>query len=178
MARKIYNCVPTTRSLGTDKISVSGQGIGIANYATFPVLYGTGARQLGLKPAVAFSVDVRSGGTPLTTQFVDLSENNPTSWSWTFQGGSPATSNQQHPKVTYNVPGSYPVKLIATNSYGSHEIVKQEYVTVGTTGIRSTVQEIVSIFPNPTTDYVWVQGAGCEIIGYYGESYSGFVFRR
>jgi len=160
-----YNMVPFAgyATLGADKISVSGQGVGIANYATFPVFYGTGTRQLGLKPAAAFSADVRSGGAPITAQFIDLSENSPTSWSWTFQGGSPATSTQQHPKVTYNAPGTYPVKLIASNSYGSDEMVKQGYITVGTTGMEAAAQGRITIFPNPTTDYIWVQGAGCKM---------------
>jgi len=147
-------------ALGADKISISGQGQGIANQATFPIFYGTGTRQLGLKPAAAFSADVRSGNSPLAVQFVDLSENAPVSWKWTFQGGNPASSTLQNPKVTYNVSGTYPVSLIATNSYGSDEVVKQAYVTVGVTGIENAEQEAITVFPNPAADYVWVRGAG------------------
>ena len=154
-------------ALGADKISVSGQGTRIANYATFPIFYGTGTRQLGLKPAAAFSADVRSGGNPLTVQFVDLSENNPTSWSWTFQGGFPATSNQQHPKITYDVPGTYPVKLIVTNSYGNNEIEKKGYIAVekNATGIEIIAPKTLTISPNPAADYIQVKGAGSAIQG-------------
>jgi PKD repeat protein len=155
-----YNNVPFAGyvALGADKISISGQGYQIANYATFPIFYGNGARQLGLKPAAAFSADVRAGGAPLTAQFVDLSENNPTSWSWTFQGGTPATSTLQHPKVTYNSYGTYPVKLIATNSYGSGEVVKQSYITVGSTGIETQETVTATVYPNPTSGKVSVSG--------------------
>lgn len=155
-----FNNAPFTGyvALGADKISITGQGIPIATYATFPVFYGTGARPLGQKPATAFSVDVRAGGAPLIAQFVDLSENAPTSWSWTFAGGVPATSTAQHPKVTYNLPGTYPVKLTATNSYGSHEVVKQGYITIGTTGMDETAAMTVSVFPNPASTSVTVSG--------------------
>ncbi|MBQ3991265.1 MAG: PKD domain-containing protein, partial [Bacteroidales bacterium] len=37
--------------------------------------------------------------------FTDLSTNMPTSWSWTFEGGTPATSTEQNPTVTYNEAG-------------------------------------------------------------------------
>jgi PKD repeat protein len=139
-------------ALGVDKISVSGQGNMIANYSTFPIFYGTGTRQLGIKPTAAFSVDVREGGIPLMAQFVDLSENSPTSWDWTFQGGTPSTSSTQHPKVTYSIPGTYSVKLVATNAYGSHEMVKQAYISVGTTGIDLMSQQPLQVYCNPAGD--------------------------
>jgi PKD repeat protein len=62
--------------------------------------------------------------------FTDLSANNPTSWSWTFTGGTPATSNERNPVVTYNTPGNYTVSLTATNSAGSSTNTKTNYITV------------------------------------------------
>ena len=152
--------------LGNDKISVNlGTEQIIASGAAFPVYFGTGTRQLGTKPVASFTADTRSGGRPLNIQFVDMSEGNPISWSWTFQGGTPATSTQQHPKVTYNTAGTYPVKLVATNSYGSHEIVKQGYVTVGgggteTTGTETADAVTITGYPNPATNDIWLYGAG------------------
>ena len=152
-------------TLQADKISTpeSLQTVWIADNTAFPVFYGTGARQLGVEPAAAFSADVRSGGAPLSVQFIDMSENKPTAWNWTFEGGTPATSNAQNPKVNYNATGTYPVKLVATNSYGSNETVKQGYITVGTTGIETAGQKTLTVFPNPATDYVWVRGAECPV---------------
>lgn len=50
-----------------------------------------------------------------------------TNWNWTFPGGTPATSNLQHPVVTYNTPGEYNVTLhvgsalgISTNTWTNH----------------------------------------------------------
>src|SRR5690606_15709173 len=49
----------------------------------------------------------------------------PTSWSWTFPGGSPATSTAQNPTgICYATAGSYDVKLVATNASGSDSLTK------------------------------------------------------
>ena len=42
-----------------------------------------------------------------------------TSWSWSFPGGSPATSTNQNPTVTYAAPGWYDVTLTVSNAIGS-----------------------------------------------------------
>ena len=55
-------------------------------------------------------------------QFIDLSLNNPTSWSWNFSDGF--TSTEQHPLHTFTTAGSYTVSLEAFNLYGSNIIVK------------------------------------------------------
>ncbi len=65
-------------------------------------------------------------------QFTDLSSNNPTSWSWTFTGGTPPTSTLQNPLVTYNTAGNYSVSLIATNSSGSDNETRNGYIVVNT----------------------------------------------
>ena len=81
-------------------------------------------------PVAAFS------GTPTTicqgssVTYTDLSTNSPTSWAWTFAGGTPATSTAQNPTVAYNTAGTYNVTLIATNANGSDTITSTNYVTV------------------------------------------------
>ena len=146
-------------NLGDDKISVTGDEVVFVTGGAYPVYYGTGSRQLGAKPVASFTADKRSGGSPLDVQFVDMSNGKPTSWRWTFQGGSPSSSTQQHPKVTYNTTGIFPVTLVVTNSYGSDEVVRQDYITVGATGSETIAQETVTIYPNPSSDYVWIYSA-------------------
>ncbi|WP_228236411.1 LamG-like jellyroll fold domain-containing protein [Allomuricauda sp. M10] len=65
-----------------------------------------------------------------SVSFSDSSSGNPTSWTWTFNGGIPSTSNQQNPVVTYNNAGTYSVKLVASNIETSDEIVKEGIITV------------------------------------------------
>ncbi len=63
--------------------------------------------------------------------FTDLSTNSPTSWQWTFVGGTPGTSTSQNPSgIFYNTAGVYNVTLIATNANGNDTLVKTGYITV------------------------------------------------
>ncbi len=74
-------------------------------------------------------------GTPTTicagstVTFTNLSTG-AASYSWTFTGGSPATSTATNPTVTYNTPGSYNVTLVATNAFGSDTETKTNYILV------------------------------------------------
>lgn len=72
--------------------------------------------------------------------FQDKSTNTPTAWEWTFQGGTPATSTQQNPSVTYNQAGKFDVTLKVTNAAGSQTITKQKFITVN--------------MPQPVADFV------------------------
>ncbi len=74
---------------------------------------------------------VVAGGT---VNFSDLSTNNPTSWQWTFNGGTPSTSTDQGPNIVYNTPGTYTVSLKATNSSGNDTKTKTDYITVVAAG--------------------------------------------
>ena len=51
-------------------------------------------------------------------QFYDQSANNPVSWSWSFPGGTPSTSTQQNPFVTYAAPGKYTACLSIVDGSG------------------------------------------------------------
>lgn len=73
-------------------------------------------------PVASFSVSnngVVCAGSSLS--FTDQSTNTPTQWSWTFPGGTPATSTVQNPSnITFNTPGNQTVTLTATNSAGTN----------------------------------------------------------
>lgn len=66
--------------------------------------------------------------------FSDLSEGVPTSWQWTFEGGTPNSSTEQNPEnIVYNNLGKYTVTLISTNDFGVNTMAKTDYITVGMT---------------------------------------------
>lgn len=66
--------------------------------------------------------------------FTDASTNAPTSWTWTFTGGTPGTSTDKNPmNICYSTAGSYDVKLVATNGGGSDSITMSNYIVVGAT---------------------------------------------
>ncbi len=61
--------------------------------------------------------------TPLTdiypgtfVQFTDQSSGGPDSWTWSFQGGSPASSSTKNPVVTFSTQGEKEVTLSASSS--------------------------------------------------------------
>jgi lysyl endopeptidase len=81
-------------------------------------------------PAADFSASPTTVEVGSSVQFTDLSTNTPTSWSWTFEGGTPSTSTAQNPTVTYNTIGTYNVSLTASNAAGSDTETKTDYITV------------------------------------------------
>jgi len=71
-----------------------------------------------------------------SVRFNDLSGNFPTRWEWTFEGGTPATSIEQNPVVTYDKAGRYRVTLRVTNSIGtSQPLVREQYIEVLNSGL-------------------------------------------
>ncbi len=79
-------------------------------------------------PIAGFSADPTSGGAPLQVQFTDLSSFAPTSWSWDFGDGN--TSTEQNPTHTYASVDTYDVSLTVTNTYGSDDEIKPNYIVV------------------------------------------------
>lgn len=63
-------------------------------------------------------------------QFIDQSTGNPTGWYWEFPGGTPDTSRDQNPVITYNTPGKYDVSLTVTRGTGSNTTVKEEFMSI------------------------------------------------
>jgi hypothetical protein len=62
--------------------------------------------------------------------FTDLSFGNPTTWNWTFAGGTPSTSNLQNPTVSYSATGIYNVTLTVSNGNGTNSTTKVSYINV------------------------------------------------
>jgi len=81
-------------------------------------------------PVADFSADNTTITEGDSVNFTDLSTNNPDTWAWTFAGGTPGTSTQQNPTVTYYTAGTYTVTLTASNSCGSDTETKVGYITV------------------------------------------------
>jgi len=65
-----------------------------------------------------------------TVNFTDVSLGNPTAWTWSFPGATPASSTMQNPTVAYATDGTYPVTLIATNANGADTSMVMSYITV------------------------------------------------
>jgi PKD repeat protein len=96
-------------------------------------------------PTAAFSATPTSGTAPLTVAFADASTGSPTSWAWDFQNDGTVDSTERNPSFTYTAPGTYSVKLTATNAGGSDAEVKTGYVTVGDSGPPPGTQALAPV---------------------------------
>ncbi|MBF8458054.1 T9SS type A sorting domain-containing protein [Kaistella sp. G5-32] len=114
-----------------------------------------------LAPVADFTADQTTTCVGRPVKFTDTSTNKPTGWTWTFQGGTPATASTKTVDVTYNAPGTYQVKLVAANYIGNDTKIKMGYITVladcttlTTTALTKTKMQI---YPNPTKSMLYLK---------------------
>ena len=77
-----------------------------------------------------FSANITSLKEGESVSFSDMSAEGATAWNWTFEGGTPGTSNEQNPTVEYGSEGAYDVTLEVTFASGSNSETKEDYITV------------------------------------------------
>ncbi|MCF8367389.1 MAG: T9SS type A sorting domain-containing protein, partial [Bacteroidales bacterium] len=65
-----------------------------------------------------------------TVDFFDQSSGGAISWSWTFEGGTPATSAMQNPTITYSIAGLYDVTLEVSDGTETSSITLNDYINV------------------------------------------------
>eukprot|EP00353_Schmidingerella_taraikaensis_P010210 CAMPEP_0185576978 /NCGR_PEP_ID=MMETSP0434-20130131/7780_1 /TAXON_ID=626734 ORGANISM="Favella taraikaensis, Strain Fe Narragansett Bay" /NCGR_SAMPLE_ID=MMETSP0434 /ASSEMBLY_ACC=CAM_ASM_000379 /LENGTH=718 /DNA_ID=CAMNT_0028194393 /DNA_START=40 /DNA_END=2196 /DNA_ORIENTATION=- len=73
--------------------------------------------------------------------FSDDSYNEVISRTWTFQGGTPATSTLENPTVVYNTPGIYEVELSATDGTNTEVETKTAFIRVLANGGATPILE-------------------------------------
>jgi PKD repeat protein len=124
---------------------------------------------VGSAPTPAISANSVEGCAPFTVNFSDQSSGSPDSWVWSFPGGSPATSTEQNPQVTYNLPGVYDVTLEVSNAFGGGSTTFPAYVTVlgpPTANFVASSNQTTVAFANTSqgaTSYEWNFGDGSPI---------------
>ncbi|PKP03172.1 MAG: hypothetical protein CVU11_09425 [Bacteroidetes bacterium HGW-Bacteroidetes-6] len=86
---------------------------------------------LSWAPQADFVANVTTISAGGSVSFTDQSIYNPTIWTWTFTGGSPASYNGQNPpNVSYAAPGTYTVSLQVSNGNGTDTETKTAYINV------------------------------------------------
>lgn len=83
-----------------------------------------------LIPQVSFTVSETDIIPKESVSFTDTSTNEPYLYSWTFEGGTPSTSNEANPTVVYPGGGEFNVTLKARNDFGAAEVVLEKYIKV------------------------------------------------
>jgi PKD repeat protein len=127
-------------------------------------------------PTAQFTADVTNGPAPLTVHFYDISTDDPDAWDWDFGDASPHDTSK-NPVHTYAA-GVYTVTLIASNPWGSSQMVKQNYIhsyasqnaivfdTPGLTG-TTDISFDSNLFPGTSsvigTDLILVYPAGSQL---------------
>jgi PKD repeat protein len=117
-------------------------------------------------PAAGFTTATRSGCAPLTVSFQDESSESTSAWDWSFEGGTPATSDEENPTVVYDAPGTYTVVLTVSNSSGMNTLTQIDYIEVFPETVAdfdlTTMDDEISIVNNSmnATGYIWSFGDG------------------
>lgn len=118
-------------------------------------------------PLADFSAENRLGCNNLVAQFFDVSIGVAESWLWSFPEGTPSSSTERNPEVTYSSPGTYEVSLIATNGAGTSTKTKSEYIIVSDQEPTANFDVIISwatvLMNNISQDgaeYLWDFGDG------------------
>jgi hypothetical protein len=111
-----------------------------------------------IAPVADFTADNTSIVEGESVQFTDLTLNDPTNWEWTFEGGTPESSTEQNPLITYTTEGVYSVWLIASNEAGSNTMYKEDYILVDhLTTIKDNFENTLKVYPNPAKNIVFVE---------------------
>lgn len=133
--------------------------------------------QSGIAPISYFTADTQylpiTGGS---INFYDMTTNVPTSWSWSFPGGNPSTSNVRNPtNISYTQTGAYTVSLTATNQYGSNTYTAVNYIIVA--GVPLIPFSLISppsgttllVASNDTSrvDFLWGRSTAGNTIKYF-----------
>jgi len=139
-------------------------------------LLSSNACQTDLSPVPAFSTSqgtVCEGGQ---IQFFDESLYQPTSWQWSFPGGSPSTSTAANPVITYFSSGVYSVELTVANSFGTQTLSWPNQVEVVSGALTEVFFEDFENglgawqVENPDNDFGWelepVSGNGGSVAPY------------
>lgn len=115
-------------------------------------------------PFAFFTSTYNSACINLPFTFTDASSNSPTSWAWSFPGGSPASSTAQNPSVTYTASGVYTVSLVSTNTVGASSpytttisVVTSPTAASTSTTICSGQSGAISVSTN-ASNVVWTGG--------------------
>ena len=117
---------------------------------------------LNALPVAEFNSDISSLGTcaPVLVQYNALANTGAT-YNWSFEGGSPASSTEVNPIITYQDSGSFDVVLIVSNTLGNDTITFDNYINLN---------------DNPQSDYNFNATGGTINFEYIGETVDSVIW--
>jgi PKD repeat protein len=114
-------------------------------------------------PVASMSISsTKCASTPIV--FTDASSGSPTSWSWSFPGGTPSVATTSNVSVTYTAAGTYSVTHTAATSTGTSTPITQTFVVGATPTVAANNATICSgtsanLTASGATSYAWNTGA-------------------
>ncbi|MCC6726262.1 MAG: choice-of-anchor B family protein [Saprospiraceae bacterium] len=117
-------------------------------------------------PTAVFQTSATDGCAPFTVNFTNASLGNPTSYNWSFPGGTPSVSTDENPSVTYASGGTYSAQLTVGNAAGSNTATMNQLIHVGSAPFVSFTYDVNGLsvgFVNASTNassYEWHFGDG------------------
>lgn len=111
-------------------------------------------------PVINFTTNIATSCIGNTIQLTDVSDNTPTSWSWSF---SPSTvtfvngtnANSQNPQVQFGATGTYSVTLVAGNSFGSNTLTQTNFISIPQAAATPLIEPFTAgIFPPVNWQFV------------------------
>lgn len=104
--------------------------------------------------------------------FTDKSQAFPLQWQWQFPGGLPSSSNEQHPIVRYNNPGTYAVSLGVANTLGNDfktlngfiEVVPLPNISVNASQLPVCSGQPVTLTASGASRYFWIDQRSGNVI--------------
>ncbi len=134
-------------------------------------------------PVAAFKADITFGCGPLSVQFTEMAQGNPNEFTWSFPGGTPATSSDRNPRITYATAGVFPVSLVVGNKAGkSPALLREGYIKVTTEGATVPVAADFETNEVPPTQFLLFDPQGekgwahTQRVGGKGASTGAFWF--
>ncbi|HVP93553.1 MAG TPA: PKD domain-containing protein [Methanoregulaceae archaeon] len=123
-------------------------------------------------PNAQFTANPVFGNVPLKVSFTDLTTGSPDNWTWDFGDGN--TSYEQNPVYVYTNPGTFTVRLVASNNAGSNSETKSYYImanaafhspgagwdAIPPTATQPTTVEFLDRSSGPPTSWYWDFGDG------------------
>ena len=116
---------------------------------------------VGTAPVADFYADPTDFTAGASTNFFSLSSGDSLTFAWTFEGGTPETSEEENPAdIHYYIMADslYDVTLIVTNDFGSDTLIKEEYIRTTPEGIGENIlnEHSVVLFPNPAQEKITI----------------------
>jgi len=78
-------------------------------------------------------------------QFTDTTSGIPTQWEWTFQGGSPATSNLQNPIICFDLAGVYTIDLTVLDAALNSSTTTSSISTLANSSVTASQDTVIDL---------------------------------